>query len=61
MQSDGKYRLIDGKDWMTELTVQDGLVVYVDCVEVRAYLDGLTFEKLQELAVAQHMELKRLE
>lgn len=59
VQTDGKYKLIDGHHWGTEVTIQNDLVVEADGLYGQ-YLLGLTLRGLQELAKDRHLELKQL-
>jgi len=58
MDNDGVYRLSDGGEWSTLLTIKDGWVQEVRGMWQRD-LEGQTLKQVEELAVQQKLQLKK--
>jgi len=58
MDEDGIYRLSDGREWSTLITVRNGWVQKVDGPWQRD-LEGQSFKQLEELAAKQKLQLKK--
>jgi hypothetical protein len=58
MDEDGVYRLSDGGEWSTLLTIKDGWVQKVDGPWQRD-LEGQTLKQVEELAARQKLQLKK--
>lgn len=58
--NDGTWRLKDGREWETKLTIQDNLVVRVDGLW-RDELEGLTFEAVKVKAEKQKLQLEQID
>ena len=58
MYEDGIWRLSDGKEWSTLITVRNGWVQIVDGPWQRD-LGGQSFKQLEELVAEQKLQLKK--
>ena len=58
MDEDGVYRLLDGGESHSVLTVRDGWVQEVKGLW-RPLLEGLSLKQLEELAARQKLQLKK--
>ena len=57
---DGRYKLRDGHEWQTTLTVRDNLVEQVDG-PWRAELEGRTLESIRQFAEQHKLQLERID